>query len=844
MNRHYLAAALLALGLTASAVPAKRIAITVSQPDGTTLTLTRAGDESFHTYLTADGLTVAGNERDGFRYITPEGVSAVLAHDAGARTADEAAYLAANTGRLDFAALRASRNVTPRAAAPRKAASERSARAAEKTDLRISSDVPCTGSPRIPVLLVAYKDYDFRDGQGALQTFTDFFQNGSKSAHAYFNDQSNGLFTPQFDVYGPITLSGNRKQYGGNSTSYWGDGEDVGVGAMVGEACQGMDGNVDFSIYDNDGDGVCDVVIVLYAGDGEASSSLPNSDEAIWPCQWYLSESDFGKSLRLDGVKVDKFAVFNELLGTDRNTIDGVGTVAHEFSHCIGLPDFYVTSESSSVSIAMDSWSLMDYGCYNDNGFTPIGYSAFEKYSLGWISLEAPDAPCRYTLPVFNTGAANDVALKLNSSSANEYYIVENRQRQGWDSYMESEGLLITHVNYSSYKWAQNAVNNTRPLGYTFVPADNSQSHYNLYGDLWPYGSKDSFTDTSTPAATLNSSSAGRLGKPLTEMVQNADGTVSFWYDKGNMPALGVPVPGTEDIDMTHSSFVATWNAPAGVADPSALTYTLKVSPYKEPAATLFGSYDFSAAESSEWTTDGSVEHGYKPQGGSEIPGYKLASAKKTGALYSPDIRLDDATSAITVIVTAMAYSSSENTLTVSTINNPEGTVDSKTLTLTSDFADYTVTLDANAGAVNTVALLAEAKKRCYVKAVTIYTGSFDGASAPRKASETTEGDTRIITGITGTSYNVEGLESGLVYEYRVKAHGVIDGEMRESEWSAPRMADLSKANSAIALPDADTMTAAPEYYTLQGVRVSGTPSAPGIYIRRQGATTSKVVIR
>lgn len=846
MNRHYLAAALLAVSLTAWAVPAKRIAVTVKQPDGTELTLTRAGDESFHTYITSDGLTVGGNSADGYRYVTPEGMSDVLAHDAGARTLEEATYLKANASRLGYATLRQSLGIKSRTAAPARKGGAPAPRSAEKADLRISADVPCTGSPRIPVILVAYKDYAFRDGDGALQTFTDFFQNGSKSAHAYFKDQSNGLFTPQFDVYGPITLSGNRKEYGGNSSSYWGDGTDEGVGTMVGEACQGMNGQVDFSQYDNDGDGVCDVVIVLYAGDGEASSRLPDSDEAVWPCQWYLSESDFGKSLRLDGVKVDKFAVFNELAGIDRTTLDGVGTVAHEFSHCIGLPDFYVTSDYSSVDIAMDAWSLMDYGCYNDDGFTPIGYSAFEKYSLGWISLEAPDTPRRYTLPVFNTGASNDVALKLNSPKANEYYIVENRQRQGWDRYMESEGLLITHVNYNSYKWNQNEVNNTIPLGYTFTPADNRQSNSNLYGDLWPYGSKDSFTDSTTPAATLNSTAGGRLGKPLTEMVQNADGTVSFWYDKENYSALEPPVQGEDDIEMTKTSFVATWSAPAGFADPDQLTYTLKVTPYREPepgSATLFGTYDFSEAESAEWLTDGSVEHGYTPQGGETIPGYKLASSKKAGGLYSPDIRLDEATGKITVTVSAKAYSASENTLTVSILDNLEATVSTQTLTLTTDFADYTAVLDAKAGEVNTVAFTASAKKRCYVKGATIYTGEYKN-SAARAVSESTEGESRIITGITGTSYRVEGLEAGGLYEYRVKAHAVVDGEETESEWSAPRTADLSKANSFISLTPATDGSAEAEYFTLQGVRVSGVPSAPGIYIRRQGTLTEKVIVR
>lgn len=830
---------MLALGLTAAAVPAKRVSITVTQPDGTTVTLTRAGDESFHTYLTADGLTVAGDSEAGYRYVTPLGLSEVLAHDAGARSSQEASFLKENVNSLSFEALRAAAPSRVNAPARRATIPGQGAKAAETTDLRVSQDVPCTGSPRIPVLLVAYKDYDFRDGQGALQTYNDFFQKGDKSAHAYFKDQSNGLFTPQFDVYGPITLSGVRKTYGGNDVY----GNDKGVGQMVGEACQGLDSSIDFSKYDNDGDGVCDVVIVLYAGDGEASSYLPNSENAVWPCQWYLSSSDFKKSLKLDGVTVDKFAVFNELNGIDTTTLDGVGTVAHEFSHCIGLPDFYATTEYATGGFTMDAWSLMDYGCYNDDGFTPVGYSAFEKYSLGWISLEAPEKPKFYTLQPLNTG--NDMALKLNSSNANEYYIIENRQRQGWDTYMDSEGLLITHINYNAYKWRQNTVNNTKPLGYTFVPADNSQSKYSLAGDLWPYGSKDSFTDSSTPAATLNSVS-GKLGKPITEMVRHDDGTVSFWFDRANAPAVEEPVIGSdneEEIEMTRTSFTATWSAPAS-ADETA-TYSLRVAPWKEPepsTLTLVGEYDFSQGESADWLPVGFIEYGYSNQ-----PAYKLGSSNKTGGILSPDFAVPEDVEKVTVSITAKAYNSSENTVAVSVLDNLENVVSTETVTLSLDYDTYTVVLDAIPGAMNTIEIATPAKKkRSYVKAASIWTGCEADNTDPLLApSESVDGDIRIITGITGTSYTISGLEDGEKYEYRVKTHMNVGGVPMESSWSSPRVVDLSKGNSAIALPEAADATDLPaEYFTIQGQRVSGTPTTPGLYIRRQGTAATKVIIR
>ena len=68
--------------------------------------------------------------------------------------------------------------------------------------------------------------------------------------------------------------------------------------------------------------------------------------------------------------------MFNELNGSNDNatTIDGIGTFAHEFGHCLGLPDFYDTGDGDYYG--MGSWDIMCLGCYGNNGYTPVGYSA------------------------------------------------------------------------------------------------------------------------------------------------------------------------------------------------------------------------------------------------------------------------------------------------------------------------------------------------------------------------------------------------------------------------------------------------------------------------------------
>ncbi|MDE5808146.1 MAG: M6 family metalloprotease domain-containing protein, partial [Muribaculaceae bacterium] len=331
--------------------------------------------------------------------------------------------------------------------------------------------------------------------------------------------------------------------YGGNDYS----GEDKGLGKMVAEGALGLDREIDYSKYDNDGDGVCDVLIILYAGDGEASSYDRDAENAIWPCQWSLSSSDYGKSLTLDNTLINKFAVFNELNGSNLRKIDGIGTFCHEFSHCLGLPDFYDTNYGQLFG--MGPWSLMDSGSYLDDGYTPIGYSAYEKEFMGWIDIEEGKKNTYYSLPVLNqVNAATDKAVRLtNPADPDEYFILENRRRQGWDKYMDAEGLLIYHVTYSASAWENNNVNDFPMQRMTPVPCDNNlkmdaYSYYgktqyrindaDLRGDLWPYKGNDSFTDNSLPAQKVNTGNL--LGKPVTGIVINSDGTASFWLMKSD----------------------------------------------------------------------------------------------------------------------------------------------------------------------------------------------------------------------------------------------------------------------------------------------------------------------
>jgi len=496
-------------------VPALRTPVIHTNSDGSTVTVMMLGDEWSHGYVTADDrMPVAINDAGDCCYAVNGVPTGVRAHNAMERTADEQAWVEAHAGRLSLPA--ASRRIA-------------------REDANDEPQVPCTGSPRIPIILVNYSDVQFVDDD-PVETFETQFNTKELSCYNYFVDQSREQFTPQFDILGPVQLDSVRAFYGSNDAY----GYDKQLGTMIVEACEGLPDSIDFSVYDNDGDGNVDVVIVLYAGVGEAQAyrSVPSS---VWPCQWNLDECyQWGYSTKgsfeLDGVTVNKFAVFNELSGSSNSgkTIDGIGTFCHEFSHCLGLPDFYATN--SSYAYGMDSWSLMDYGCYNGNGNVPVGYDAYERHFMGWMDLIDPEPDTQYTLKALNAGGE---AVKIvNDSNTDEYYLVEYRQKTKWDLYMAATGLMITHVDYSKSAWRDNTVNNiTSHQRMTIIPADNKLSSSNNKGDLWPYNGLDSLTDNSTPAAKVFT--GNYMGKPLTDMVINGDGTASFVYIQGGSILTG-----------------------------------------------------------------------------------------------------------------------------------------------------------------------------------------------------------------------------------------------------------------------------------------------------------------
>ena len=352
------------------------------------------------------------------------------------------------------------------------------------------------------------------------------------SIRDYFKDQSGGQFLLDFDVVGPVQLSLDYAYYGENDE----DGYDRRAGEMVAEACKLAAGTVNFADYDWDGDGRVEQVVVLFAGQGEHCCDDENT---IWPHEFQLEDSDYGHSLCLDGMTISTYACCSEL--NMNKEIEGIGTLCHEFSHCLGLPDMYDTMGNGCFGMSV--WDIMDEGCYNDNGFTPCSYTSYERMFCGWqqpvVLTREQDVSGMKALSLHG-----NTYIIYNANAPNEYYLLENRQLVGWDAALPSSGLLVIHVDEDEEVWLWNQVNTQRDHQHcTIFHADNDSgtSRSALRGDPYPWGDHDSLTDMSTPAATLYNKSVRDdhfMPIELTNIRQH-DGTVSFRFtplEQGKTP--------------------------------------------------------------------------------------------------------------------------------------------------------------------------------------------------------------------------------------------------------------------------------------------------------------------
>lgn len=525
--------------------PARPRPFTVTQPDGSTVTVQMHGDEFHHWITDASGNMIERGE-DGYYH---------------AVTRDETAL-------ARKAAERRRSTNSRRIAAPRKTVSG-------------------TGDHFL-VVLVSFQDKGFTK---TAQDFSDMlnktgysYNGATGSVRDYFNDNSMGVFQPNFDVVGPVTVSRNANYYGANDS----DGEDKHAAQAFWEACCELDGDVDFSDYDLDGDGYVDNIFFFYAGYGEADGAAAST---IWPHQWSFFEASYYDDgvgdLEFDGVTIDSYACSSEFEGDSGAKIAGIGSFCHEFAHVIGLPDFYdIDYEDNGEGIGMLNYSLMDYGNYNNESRTPPYLTAMERSLLGWMEITPWTGSGNRTVP----GIQNNVAYRIDTPNDGEFYVFETRNGKGWDSKLiddyeghstVSTGLLVYHVDMSSNKvsgrvtakslWEEWAINMYGNHQCCYVVAADPDFYY--YDEVLFAGSSDvhAFNADTDPAPMMWSGEDPGFG--LYDIAFNGNevtlklisGTAEPLFADGinciSNPGRGLYATGSEfALELTDSS-----NPPASV---------------------------------------------------------------------------------------------------------------------------------------------------------------------------------------------------------------------------------------------------------------------------------------
>lgn len=518
MKKLYLMLSMLfAFGIAANAVPAKKLQKVITLANGTQVSVELRGDEYLSWWEGTDGTAYRTTATD--------------------ENVFEAFDLEAQK---PAAAARRARTEQGRVA--RLARVKNSLKGADDKMRGLGGDhITYKGVKKGLVVLVDFKNKKFADGHDLEyyknvingKDFTDEEEGYVGSVRDYFLAQSNGQFELDFDVVGPVTMSKNYGYYG-NDGAYQ---KDEKVYEMIKEACDGIQDQVNLKDYDWDGDGEADQVFFLYAGLGQASGG---SHSTIWPHESELRYWPCGV-LSYSTGKINTYACANELQpetqGSSRYISAGIGTICHEFSHCLGFADMYDTTGGGGYGMSV--FDVMDQGSYNGNGFVPCNYTAFERIYAGWVEpIELIDpATVKDMKSVSDYGRP---FIMYNYKNTNEYFLLENRQNTGWDKGLYgSNGLLIVHVNYVPSRWANNSVNSSaeKIQCCTVVNADGSRDNtqYSLQGDLYPYEVKgvtmnDEFTDDSEPAAKLynkNTDGSNVLGIPITQ-IKRSKGSVSF----------------------------------------------------------------------------------------------------------------------------------------------------------------------------------------------------------------------------------------------------------------------------------------------------------------------------
>jgi M6 family metalloprotease-like protein len=545
------------------------------QPDGTKLNIYLKGDEKNKWAQSEDGYTLLHNKNGFFEYAVQDAngdivLSGVTAKNIGQRDMKEKSLLDKTGKSLFFSESQLS------------VLNQISQIKAQESAM--AQAFPTTGTRKLICILIGYKDKPFVKTNAdfdALFNTTGYTVDGATgSVKDFYAENSYNQLNLQVDVAGPFVASQNLAYYGANDAN----GYDLYPRELVAEAIDLANPTVNFANYDNDGNGTVDGVYVIYAGYGEEAGAPANT---IWAHAWALASPK-----TCDGVTLQSYSCSSELRGTSGTSLCRIGVICHEFGHVLGSPDFYDTNYSTNGQYeGTGYWDLMASGSWNNNGATPAHFTGLVKVRfLNWATETVLSSAGSITM--YNAELDKYSFYRVNTTTTNEYFFIENRQKQLFDAYIPGSGMIIYHVNSGM---GTSGINITHPQK-MYPVSQNATTEPNStpssYGSInsttcpWTGTGKSEFSDTSTPSS--RSWAGANTGKPLTQIYLNTT-TKTVTFNVGAVATPPAAPVANAATSITQTGFSANWSASTGatgyyldVATNS--TFTTYVSGYQNKA--------------------------------------------------------------------------------------------------------------------------------------------------------------------------------------------------------------------------------------------------------------------
>lgn len=503
--------------------PVSPEANTITQTDGSRITLVAYGNEQESYIETIEGYTVLVNGNGIFEYayidangnLSPSGIKATNSNTFAGKNSFSKHLRYSKTQQAilaeTFSQLTKLENTTLKKAGPQ--------------------GFPTKGNHKVCVLLIEYPDLRATVQKSIVENlFNQTNYNVTGSFKDYYLRTSFGQLTLNSDVFGWYMADMNYINYGKGNENYSSNTQDLVRDAVVAADSAG----VDFSIYDNDNDGEVDGLVLLHAGIGAEEQSAPNANNYIWS----FRSTYWGGLTTDDGKSIGSFCFFPEKRYNNGSySTVGIGVMTHEFGHILDLPDLYSTQSKGEGA---GSFTNMAGGPWLNGERTPCLFDAWSRMVMEWHTPTVIAKNGSYTIP--KALADSNFSYRINTSRNNEYFLLENRQLKGNDKYIPGKGLAIWHINTNYAKLlsaggGNNVNNDTARYGTGLMQADGLRqlergTNRGDGGDLFPgTANNKNFSNTTNPSSYLHPTSQGVRSPSnitITNITLNADSSITF----------------------------------------------------------------------------------------------------------------------------------------------------------------------------------------------------------------------------------------------------------------------------------------------------------------------------